>query len=150
VSDEVTLHVTDDPTSEQAGAVWRELEAFNRRFVSEDRRPLAVFLRDEDGQLHGGLVGSTLWGWLHIELLWVEEALRGQGWGGRLLTAAEGEAVTRGCRNAFLTTMSFQAPEFYRRHGYEVIARMDGFPPGHSLLTLTKELMSGPTDGQSG
>jgi ribosomal protein S18 acetylase RimI-like enzyme len=30
----------------------------------------------------------------------------------------------------YLTTLSFQAPGFYRKHGYGVLARIDGYPDG--------------------
>jgi hypothetical protein len=30
----------------------------------------------------------------------------------------------------YLTTLSFQAPEFYRKHGYGVLARVAGYPDG--------------------
>ncbi len=30
----------------------------------------------------------------------------------------------------YLTTLSFQAPEFYRRHGYTTLAEISGYPNG--------------------
>jgi hypothetical protein len=47
---------------------------------------------------------------------------------GDLLTAAETEARARGCTRATLGTYSFQAPDFYRRFRYTIVAAVDDFP----------------------
>ena len=88
----------------------------------------------------GGIIGSTYWDWLYIDLLWLREDLRGQGYGHQLLTAAEDEARQRGAKNAYLDTFSFQAPDFYEQHGYRVFGTLDDFPVGHQRFFLTKEL----------
>jgi ribosomal protein S18 acetylase RimI-like enzyme len=62
--------------------------------------------------------------------LWVAAQFRSQGVGSRLMHEFEARARTRGCNIFYLTTLSFQAPEFYRRHGYDVLARIDGYPNG--------------------
>ena len=64
--------------------------------------------------------------------------------GSRLLAAAEQEACRRGCRQMVLMTFSFQAPAFYLKHGFEVIAVVDHHPRGHTNLLLRKRL-GGPS-----
>lgn len=105
-----------------------------------DGRLLALTVHDNAGETVAGLCGWTWGGCLGIDYLWVHEDWRGKGYGTRLLRAAEAEAVTRGCTLAVLDTHSFQAPDFYRRHGYEVHGIVDGCPAGHRHIHLHKRL----------
>ena len=96
--------------------------------VPSDYRPLTVRL-ERDGVLLGGLVGSTIRGWLYVENFALPAAERGTGLGRRILALAEAEAVRRGCTGAFLMTVQFQAPGFYERLGYQAFARLSGQEP---------------------
>ena len=97
-------------------------------------------LRAPDGEVVGGLIGETHWGWFYINLLFIKEELRGRGYGHQLLTMAEEEARKSGAKNAYLDTFSFQAPEFYQQHGYQVFGELKDVPPGHTRFYLTKQL----------
>lgn len=105
--------------------------------------PLVVTLRSTEGRLVAGLTGRTFWGWLHVRHTWVAENLRGLGLGRRLMSAAEAEAKSRGCSQAYLTTYSFQALDFYRRLGYRVFGALEDFPPGERRYFLRKKLAGG-------
>jgi GNAT superfamily N-acetyltransferase len=102
--------------------------------------PLFLLLKDAAGDVIGGLSGSTYWGWLSIEYLFVPEELRGQKIGERLLVMAEEMAVKRGCKNCYLTTFEFQARTFYEKQGYTVAGRLDDYPPGVTYFWMQKEL----------
>jgi GNAT superfamily N-acetyltransferase len=104
-------------------------------------RPLAVLFHDASGRLVGGLIGRSFWGWLVVELLWVDQASRGAGHGRRLLASAEAEARRRGCHHARVDTYSFQAPGFYEKCGYERFATMDDCPIGHQRYFYARPLL---------
>ena len=112
-----------------------------------DWRPLGLALRAPDGAIVGGLYGATMWGWLMVDGLWVAEALRGQGFGRRLLLAAEAAAVERGCRGSWLGTFDFQARRFYEELGYIVFATLPDFPAGHTHYHLRKTFTSSSPNG---
>lgn len=104
--------------------------------------PLEVWaLDDEAGEIAGGLTGHTWAHWLHVDLLWVDARHRGSGLGSRLLAEAERVARDeRACTRSRLETWEFQAPDFYRKKGYEVAGRVADYPPGVTEFTLTKQL----------
>lgn len=146
---EPACHVTVEakPTAADMNAVVQSLLAFNRSHTGgAEPRYLLVTLRDADQALVGGLVGATYLGWLQVHALWVREDLRGRGYGEQLLTAAEEEAVRRGCHHVCLESLSFQAVPFYEKQGYTVYARVPDFPIGGEKTCLSKPL---PTPGET-
>lgn len=141
----LSLCTESNPTEPDVEIVREGLRAFNRKHASaDDYRRLSVFLRDELGCIHGGLSGGTYWGWLYVEIMWIEENLRGRRYGTALLRAAEQEARARGCHHAHLDTMSFQSPGFYERQGYTVFGKLEDLPRGHVRFFLSKPLGDEP------
>jgi ribosomal protein S18 acetylase RimI-like enzyme len=129
------------PTSTEVDFLEDRLYEHNCQATGKEDGQLFGFLvRDEQGAIVAGLSGWTWAGACEIRTLWVDAACRGQGYGRRLIAAAEDEARAHACRIVLLTTYSFQAPEFYRKLGYETAGRVDGFPPGHQHHILLKRL----------
>jgi GNAT superfamily N-acetyltransferase len=109
---------------------------------AREAQTLALFLRDENGAVVGGAYGWTAFGWLRIDVLWVQADLRGRGLGKQLLEAAEAEGIRRGCRYATLDSFSFQAPELYKKNGYEEFAVLDKIGANQTWHFLKKNLKS--------
>lgn len=108
---------------------------------AEREVPLHVWALDPAGSLAGGLVGHTWTSWLHVTYLWVDAPHRGTGLGTHLLARAEHLAATdRGCSASRLETWDFQAPDFYRKQGYDVVCEIPDYPPGITEYTLVKRL----------
>lgn len=105
---------------------------------------LAITIQNGDGGIVAGLCGAAWGGCLEIRQLWVEPSRRRQGLGRILLAMAEDEARRHGCSQLLLMTFSFQAPGFYARHGFEVLAIVDDHPRGHQNLLLRKPLSTSP------
>ncbi|WP_181310287.1 GNAT family N-acetyltransferase [Nocardioides campestrisoli] len=96
---------------------------------------------EDDGELLAGLSGWT-WGQAAgIGLTWVHAEHRRSGLGSALLAAFEEEARRRGCTHVFVTSFTFQAPDFYQRHGYEETFRWESVPtPGRDDVHMLKHL----------
>ena len=94
----------------------------------------------DKGKIIGGILGGTYWGWMYVDILWVHENHRKKGIGSRLLRKAEEEAISGGCHHVHLDTMSWQAPEFYKKHGYEIIGVLPDIPSGNQKYLLMKAL----------
>jgi ribosomal protein S18 acetylase RimI-like enzyme len=99
-----------------------------------------IFLKDDEEEVHAGIIVTFLWNGMHIDSLWVSESIRTQGWGRRLMELAEQEARNRGCTIAYTDTFSWQAPGFYEKLGYSLYGRLEGFPEGNALSYYSKEL----------
>ena len=130
-----------NPTEKEIKYIRDSLNQYNNERVGEDgHTPLYIIEYDENGNSIGGILGGTYWGWMYVDILWVHENHRKKGIGSRLLREAEQEAVRRGCHHVHLDTMSWQAPEFYKKHGYEVIGILPDIPIGNEKLLLMKAL----------
>ncbi len=103
-------------------------------------RELTITLKDSSGALIAGLNGQTNWQWLFIKMVYVSDGHRYQGLGTKLLKAAEHEARRRSCAGVWLDTFSFQSPDFYRKHGYSEIGKIDNYPYGHQRLFYYKNI----------
>ncbi len=134
--------VVDDKLDEKVVEHLRNsLTAFNRVHAGHDEhKDLLIAVRDENENIIGGLLGGTYYGYLHVDVLWVDEGYRRRGYGLRMLRAAEHEAIQRGCRYAHLDTHGFQALPFYEKHGYHVVGELKDLPPGDSKYLMRKEL----------
>lgn len=137
----VEVALAKDPSPDDRAAILRGLVAFNdQRFGPSEIRPLAVLLRDGAGETVGGLWGRTTYGWLYVELLFVPENLRGQGFGARLLAEAESAAAERGAQNGWIDCFGEENRAFYEGCGYAVFGALPGMPPGETRYFLKKAL----------
>ena len=138
----MNFRITDDGNERDINDIHGMLKEYNlsRREASANV-PIGVFFEDETGRMLAGLTGETFGNWLCIKFLFVSEQLRGQGIGSELLETAESEAMQRGCRYAFVDTFSFQAPAFYKKHGYREVFTLEEYPYTEKRHYYTKELL---------
>lgn len=139
---ETILITAATPEELRAGELGRQLRHYNYGFVGEypEQQYIRLNARDGDGRLLGGLRSFVFLYWLNIDVLFVEADVRGSGLGSRLLAEAERQAIELGAINARLETFEWQAPAFYRKHGYEEYARVDDYAHGFYLSCMKKSL----------
>lgn len=137
----MNIDLDPSPTPNALQTIYDGLRRHNEPFAPADGdHSFAIFLRDENGRILGGLIAKAGRGWLKIGTMWVDAAVRDQGYGRRLTETAEAEAVRQGCHSAFLDTFSFQAPEFYLKLGYEIFGTLEAFPDNHKRFFMRKLL----------
>lgn len=136
-----TIAIASPPDAAADAVVTDGLRAHLRQTWGDaGRRDVSVYLRDDDGDVIGGIVARIAWRWLYVERLWIHLAHRGFGHGSRLLQAAEAHAVESGCLGIHLDTFGDEALGFYRARRYEVWGSLDGMPPGGRQHFLRKSL----------
>ncbi|MGH8160698.1 MAG: GNAT family N-acetyltransferase [Gammaproteobacteria bacterium] len=141
------IEVTTEPSATDLACISQGIQAFNRRAVPgipevADDLKFAVFARHTDGENVGGIRATAFWGYLCIELLWLDETARGRGVGTRLVLDAEAFALQHGFSRSRVVTTSFQAKPFYEKLGYEVYGELEDCPEGHRSYYLKKQLRS--------
>lgn len=134
------LPATDEEL--RSGVLGRQLREFNYGFVGEypEQQYIRLNAKDADGKLLGGIRAFTFLYWLQVEVLFVNEAARGQGLGSRLLAQAESQARALGAHHASVNTFEWQAPGFYLKQGYSEQSRIQRYAGEFYLMTLTKPL----------
>ncbi len=138
----MTLRIerTDTPTDQERQAILAPLRAYNTAKTGGTVPELVAWLvRDEQDEIVGGSTAGCF-------SLAVYRAAggagtgQGQGTGSTLMQMAEELAREKNCVGIWLETFDFQAPEFYRKHGFTQIGQMDDYPPGHQHFFLQKRL----------
>lgn len=79
----------------------------------------ALILKDQENTI-GVLNAFTWYTEVYIDDLWIDKPFRGKGYGRLLVHHLETLFKDKGYNNINLVTNGFQAPEFYKKCGYEV------------------------------
>jgi GNAT superfamily N-acetyltransferase len=120
-----SINLSYDDSVEVANAIRDGLIQYNRKVAGlGDPVPINVAVRDESGQVRGGVVARFSLDTLYVDLVWIDETLRGGGHGRAMIELVEEKARTLGAGQAWLYTLSWQARPFYERLGYRVFAEM--------------------------
>ena len=139
---DLDITVTDEFDPADVAVIVDGLGAYDfSRIGYRDFRRLAVLVRNpQTGKVVGGLYGRSEFGLVYVDWLFLPEDLRGAGIGSRVLAMAEEEGRRRGCTRIALTTLSVEAPGFYKKQGYDVAATIDCDPPGLTRYYMMKML----------
>lgn len=106
---------------------------------TEQSQPLSVVAYNDEGKLIAGVSGRTIYQQFLIIAVWVDQSLRGTGLGRQLMQQAEIEAIKRGCKAAQLDTLSFQAPLFYQKLGFEIVGQVEAIAASPARYFMLKK-----------
>ncbi len=87
--------------------------------INVDYKPFALELLIQDNETIGVLEAFSSYSSIHINDLWVDAANRGKGYGKLLIAELERLYKNKGFDNINTVTCAFQAPDFYRKCGFE-------------------------------
>lgn len=133
-----TLVIEQPPRPETTAYLNRQLIASSA--VPLTPRRLAIFVKAAWGDIMGGLAGNAFWNWFDLRYLWLDERLRGQGFGAKLLRMLDTEGRRRGLRGIAADMLDWQALPFYEKHGFTVNFTLPNRPPGHTAYFIQKYL----------
>lgn len=129
------------PSQADKDAVAEALVVDFERLMNQSRdKEFSVFVKNDSGDILGGILARFDTESVYLETLWVDQKLRKQGYGTRLVHAAEQEAVKHGCVFSTLDTWDFQAEEFYLKNGYKRLGEIKKYWREHSRIFLRKVL----------
>jgi GNAT superfamily N-acetyltransferase len=133
--------VVDHAPNQSDNTIVREgLIAEYEHIVGERDKPFSIFLKNGSGKIFGGMQAWLDRESVYIELLWIEKDLRKEGYGKKLLDAAEQEAIKNGCSFSTTDTWDFQVEDFYLKCGYKRIGEIKNYWMAHSKIFLRKNL----------
>lgn len=99
----------------------------------------AFFIRDEKNNIVGGCAGDNMYGCLYVGQLWVNETLRGKGYGTMLMQKAEALAKESHCNFIAVNTFDWEALDFYKKLGFRVEFERKGFDKDSIFYFLRKD-----------
>lgn len=99
-----------------------------------------ILIKNQHAEILAGLSCLIYHGCMYIDNLWVCSDLRNQGWGKKLLLEAEKLAKQQGCTFITLSTMEWQAPEFYKKLGFTVEFIREGYKNNTKMYLFRKDL----------
>ncbi len=102
--------------------------------------PFAFFIHDENNEIKGGCNGNIGYDWLYVDQLWVDKSLRGQGYGTALMQSALNLALEKNCLHAAVNTGDWEALDFYKKLGFRVELKREGFANNSIFYFLRKDL----------
>lgn len=77
-------------------------------------------IRDKNNNIFGSLTAYTAYSEIYVDDIWVDPNYRKNGLGRKLLEHLENAFKGKGYNNINLVTSQFQAPDFYKKCGFQV------------------------------
>ncbi|MBE7099905.1 GNAT family N-acetyltransferase [Bacillus cereus] len=140
----MNLYITKELNQNDENTVNNLLMDYNYEYLPNDLKnnyeEIHVFLKDETGKVLGGILGEIYANWLEIKTFMMEKKIRKLGYGSKLLLEIEQIALEKKCDFIKVDTLSFQALDFYRKHGYKEFGIIENAARDYKHYYLKKSL----------
>jgi GNAT superfamily N-acetyltransferase len=142
---EVQIELATTPDDADLKTISEGIQSFNQEHLPDDvvfepDTRFAVFARDDDGKVVGGIRANAFWNYCILELVWISKEARGDRVGSQLMAKVESHCCDLGFEYIRTETVSFQAKPFYEKLGFRVFGELADYPKGHTTYCLVKKL----------
>ncbi|BBN82351.1 N-acetyltransferase [Pseudoalteromonas sp. A25] len=139
------IELSTSPSQAQLNAISQGIANFNAKYLSNENAhntglQCVITVQDENNKIIGGLQACVIWSYCILELLWLDDEIRGRGIGTKLMLQLEAFAKKHDLYQIRTETLDFQAKPFYEKLGYRVYGELENTPPGHISYFLVKQL----------
>lgn len=140
VERDYNMNSSSEPNAAYDSVLKSEIKKFRKSLeFSTEKIDLQFVVLDKENFV-GGIFGHFQYEYLFINVLFVDKKYRGRRIASKLMNMIETEAVKKGVTNIYLTTFEFQALDFYKKRGYEVVMTIEDFPIGFAEYTLYRNM----------
>ena len=129
-----------DYIDEQVEKYNREHSEYYGNYNDLTYQDFGFFLIDENDCILGGIVGRIKLNWAQIDVLWVDEDFRHQGYSAALLNKLIDFAKEKNCIGLRTDTFDDGAKNFYLKKGFDLAGEINDLPPGHTEYILVKKI----------
>ncbi|MFD2167891.1 GNAT family N-acetyltransferase [Thalassotalea euphylliae] len=135
------IELLENPDQSLIDFLDKKIAEYNwQHWEVSERLPLAVQIKNDQGDVIAGAAARSFGDWLLLDTLWVSDELRGQNIGSQILEKVEQAGRERGCKRCLLDTLNFQAMPFYQKYGYVTQWVQEGYPKKGCKYFMVKEL----------
>lgn len=137
----LTLESSNTIPAEYEGILFKGISAYAfQQKGLPSIQPFSIFIKDSKQTVLGGISGVTFYGSIYIDSLWIDQAIRRQGWGTKLMREAEKMGKERGASFATLNTMDWEGLPFYQKLGYAIEFIREGYDKDSKMYMLRRTL----------
>lgn len=142
---ELEIQKLEKPTPEIESALDAGFEEFSKQTIGDSRKPFS-FCSYDSQKLIGACKGYSYTDDLYVSQLWIHPQFRKAGLGRRIMEACEILARDRGCIRIWVDTLSYQAPDFYVRCGFQEQGRIAGYRGSYDRIFFAKGFAKNPVE----
>ena len=119
--------VKEDVSQEKSKILLDGLNANSKEKRDLDPIDLFGFYVKDGNKIIGGIQGIVMYGSVWIQLLWLSKNIRNKGYGKKMMQEVENFTKEKKCKMILVETFDFEALDFYKKLGFKVDFKREGF-----------------------
>ncbi|MBS0290309.1 MAG: GNAT family N-acetyltransferase [Proteobacteria bacterium] len=114
---DIEYTIDKNPKAEDDKILRNGIVYFNSQVIKEEATHFSIFAKRDNNIIGGALIWEHSDA-LYIDVLWCNENNRKKGVGTKIISMIDEVATNKGLTKLFVDTYSFQAQDFYQKHGF--------------------------------